>query len=282
MLTSYGTITILKDLFDQCSTMIVRPAPASDDDDVFDHYVSKAPSHQNAIDLLEGWLSAFPPELNLSAGAMQAYSDPRIQWAIAMSGGVAGKHVLELGPLEGSHSYMLDRAGATVDAIEANKGAFVRCLVAKEILKFSNVSFYLGDFVKWLRTTDRNYDLIVACGVLYHMINPLELLELMARHTNSVYLWTHFLDDAATEAGELQFDVEAFGSVQVRSRRRSYLSAERDPAFCGGLRDGHRWLHGDDILLVLRELGFSYIELNHVDPAHENGSAMSIFARKTG
>ena len=41
--------------------------------------------------------------------------------------GVDGRRVLELGPLEGGHSYMLQRAGAArVLAIEANTRAFLK------------------------------------------------------------------------------------------------------------------------------------------------------------
>ena len=265
-----------------------RPIPkSSENEGVFSQYVSEMPGHQNAIDAIPGWISAFPPEFALSAGTMKAYSDPRIQWAIALFGELHGRHVLELGPLEGSHSFMLDNAGAFVDAIEANKFAFQRCLVAKEILKMKNVSFFLGDFVKWLQSNEKAYDLVLACGVLYHMPRPLELLELIAKRTNAVYLWTHYIsEEESSEVDtdgaivESPFEIERFRGIAVRSRSRRYHSAERDPAFCGGMRDAHRWLCGDDIIAVLRALGFSTIELNHQEPAHQNGPAMSIFARK--
>jgi len=42
-----------------------------------------------------------------------------------------GKKVLELGPLEGAHTYMLEKAGGDVLSIEGNHGAYIRCLIVK-------------------------------------------------------------------------------------------------------------------------------------------------------
>ena len=258
------------------------------DDDVFAQYVGEFPTHQNAVDAIPGWVTKFPPEFNLSAGTMEAYSDPRVQWALAVFGDLQGRDVLELGPLEGGHSHMLDNAGAVVDAIEANKLAFMRCLIAKEVYKMRNVSFFLGDFVRWLRSKEKTYDLIVACGVLYHMPRPLELLELISTRTSAVYLWTHYIseseasdDDSGAPGTMAPIEVERFRNLEVRSQLMRYHAAEQNPAFCGGMRDAHRWLNGNDIVAVLRTLGFSTIEFNHLNPAHQNGPAMSIFARKS-
>ena len=63
----------------------------------------------------------------------------------------AGFACLELGPLEAGHSYILDRAGALeVLAIEANRRAFLKCLVVKEMIGLPSVRFVLGDFNEFL------------------------------------------------------------------------------------------------------------------------------------
>src|SRR5262249_6341085 len=141
----------------------------------FDRYVSSEPSFQNAIDAVEGWNTSFPAELGLRAGSLATYNDPRILWAIECFGEITNRRVLELGPLEGGHTSMLDSAGAQVDAIEANQLAFMRCLVAKEILQLKKSRFWLGDFMKALEHWDQRYDLIIASGVLYHLKHPLKL-----------------------------------------------------------------------------------------------------------
>jgi hypothetical protein len=77
-------------------------------------YVRGAPDPQHALDAFAGeWLCRLPPPFaELRAGSIEAFQDARISQWIAAIGGIAGRSVLELGPLEGGHSYMLEQAGA--------------------------------------------------------------------------------------------------------------------------------------------------------------------------
>ncbi|HET8630288.1 MAG TPA: hypothetical protein VFL91_22955, partial [Thermomicrobiales bacterium] len=55
----------------------------------------------------------------LRAGTVPLFEDARITWAAEQFGGFAEKTVRELGPLEGAHTTMLERLGATsITAIE--------------------------------------------------------------------------------------------------------------------------------------------------------------------
>jgi hypothetical protein len=253
----------------------------------FDRYVDALPTHQNAIDAIEGWSTAFPEAYNVKAGIVPTFHDARIFWAIECFGSLEGREVLELGPLEAGHTYMLESAGAVVDAVEANQLAFMRCLVAKEIFRLQKARFWLGDFVKWLEHTDKSYDLIVASGVLYHQHDPLRLLELIAQRASAVFIWTHVVSDAMPLSDPRRSvmsnlpETHSFHGVTVRAYPRSYIKAEANPAFCGGMRDDHRWLDKDDLLAALRALGFDDIRTTHDDPDHFFGPAISIFARKS-
>lgn len=114
---------------------------------ILDSYVKNAPSDQNAIDIFPGeWASMFPPPFNtLKAGGIPLFQDSRVAWAFERLGGVVGQNVLELGPLEGGHSYMLELAGAaSVIAIEANTRAYLKCLVVKEIFNLCEPGFCAG------------------------------------------------------------------------------------------------------------------------------------------
>ncbi|MHB8594153.1 MAG: class I SAM-dependent methyltransferase, partial [Acidimicrobiales bacterium] len=106
--------------------------------------------------------------------------------------------VLELGPLEGGHSYMLDCLGASgVTAIEANQRAYLRCLIAKELLGIPSARFLCGDFMAYLQDAVRrgaSWDLCVAVGVLYHQKDPVSLLELATQVSDRLLLWTHYYD----------------------------------------------------------------------------------------
>ena len=119
------------------------PLPA-----IVDVYVREPPSAQLAIDLFEGeWTTEMPEHLGVQAGTLKLTQDPRIRWIIEQAQGVDGLDVLELGPLEAAHTYMLEQAGAVVTAVESNTRAYMRCLIVKELLALRGSTFMLGDSV---------------------------------------------------------------------------------------------------------------------------------------
>src|SRR3954462_3650166 len=169
----------------------------------FKHFFGVPPSDQNALDLFADEWSSQPPadRRELKAGATPLFDDPRMAWAdhrlreIGLEGGIAARDGLELGPLEGGHTYLLDRLGAkSITAIEANARAYLKYLIAKETFGMPRAHFLLGDCLVHLRTAPHVYDVGIACGILYHLTNPVELLDLMAQRCDSLFLWTVFYD----------------------------------------------------------------------------------------
>ena len=100
----------------------------------------------------------------------------------ALGSGFAEAEVLELGPLEGGHTYMFSQLGAReIVALEANGRAFLKCLVTKEVLGIERARFLLGNALPFLRENQRMFDVGVACAFLNHMLQPVEVIELLAR-----------------------------------------------------------------------------------------------------
>ncbi len=257
-------------------------------DNLFDQYCNDKPSHQNAIDILPGWNSAFPASTRLKAGDHALFADPRIDWAVQQAGSIKDKKVLEIGPLEGMHTYMLNRhAPSSIDAVEANKQCFLRCLVTKEILGIDRAHFYLGDALKWLETEDRHYDLAVASGVLYHMADPGQFLSQLTRRCDQLFIWTHYFDDTAMPSDDPRrqafngnIETRAFAGVPVRYYERHYFNANATKEFCGGMKDRHYWMHRNDILSLIRALGFGEINITQEDPSHRGGPCFCLFAKR--
>lgn len=255
-----------------------------------DGYEPRPPGPQNALDIFAGdWTSALPqPEgAGLAAGTNLLFDDPRVAWAIEALGGVTGLRVLELGPLEGGHSWMLVRAGAReVVAIEANRRAYLRCLVIKEIFGLERVRLLCGDFNPYLRETEERFDVVFASGVLYHQLEPLQLLADVARVSSAVFLWTHYYDAEAIAANESlagKFgpleEAEFAGRPYARAEYR-YLQSLEWTGFCGGANPIAYWLPRADILAALEGFGFRDIRIAHDEPGHANGPSCGIVARK--
>lgn len=246
--------------------------------------VRAAPHPQNALDIFKGdWVVKFPEELGLTAGQFPGdfFNDYRLAAAEEAFGGFQGRHILELGPFEGHHSTMMARRGAVhVTAIEANTRAFLKCLVTKEVMGLANVSFLLGEAVKFMEQTQRRFDVLIASGVLYHFTRPDQALSLMARVSDRLFLQTHYFDEALISRTRLQgrFTMvprDETGAATVY-HRMTYL--ERDsPIYNGGVEEYTHWLTRDDILALLQGLGFELTVLFE-EPEHRNGPTISIVA----
>lgn len=255
----------------------------------FEQYDSRPPSQQNALDLVPGWSGSFPPEMGLNAGHLALHADPRIAWAIERFGSLAEKEILEVGPLEGMHTFMLhQQSPRKIDAIEANRLCYLRCLITDQILRLDRANFFLGDAMEWLERHEERYDLIVASGVLYHMSDPVKLLELMASHSDALFLWTHYFKPEAMPKSDVRYRpftgkelVKSARGLNLRLYERNYHNSSQNAAFCGGPKNRHYWMHKQDILDFLTALGFDSIEINDDDEKHPGGPCFSVFARRT-
>lgn len=252
-----------------------------------DKYIQDAPSGERALGLFKDeWSSLFPaPYDHLKYGSIPLFQDTRIEWAIKHLG-LKGKTVLELGPLEGGHSYMLQKNGAlSVDAIEASPRAYLKCLVIKQIFQLDRVDFLCGDFMEYLRATDQHYDICLASGVLYHMQNPVELIALAAEKSHQLFLWTHYFDPKLCNYFLLKPRFKNASESQYKGFRHtlhsySYGSARAWSSFIGGPASTSNWLSREDIINACKFFGFKKIEIGFEKCDHEHGPSFALAASK--
>jgi len=269
--------------------LLEPPKPASPDS-INNYYVTSYPSAQNALDIFKDeWSSQLPPPVNhLRVGTIQLFEDARVHWFASEIGGFQNQRVLELGPLEGGHSYMLEQMGAeSVTAIEANTRAYLKCLITKEILGLRRVRFLCGDFVEYLRSGDcPQFDIGLASGVLYHMVNPVELIGLLAAHcTAHLLLWTHFYDDAWATRRNLRdkfpFSQPAeYSGFRHTLYRQQYGYAVQWSGFCGGSRPHSNWMERDEIVACLKYFDFANVRIGFDDYDHPNGPSFALVASR--
>ena len=223
------------------------------------------PQPQHAIDLFEGeWSSQFPAQFGVdSKGHAKLFEDPNLKWAWEQVG-EAGANVLELGPLEGAHSYMLEQLGAgRITAVEARSSAYLKCLVTKEVVGLTKSQFLLGDFLEYLETESRQHDIAFASGVLYHMPDPVRLLELLSQRADRLYLWTVIQDDyEKTEVSKVITVVPKarnWRGLEFNQFEHYYGQAKDWEGFCGGELEYGCRLELDTILRIVEILGFSRV-----------------------
>ena len=259
------------------------PADPNAQDGPNDRCLESPPSVANAVNVFAGeWSTKLP--IDTPTGFADLFDDDRITSCVEALGGVEGAQVLELGPLEGAHTATLRGLGAaSVEAIEANTGAYLRCLVTKEVLGLDGVSFRLGDFRPFLADTNERYDLAVAIGVLYHLDDPVPVLTDLARITDRIVIWTHvYNDEFGMERLADRFDpVEhhSSGSTTYRLHPYRYESSLDWSGFSGGTRPVARWIERDDLLEVIDALGFDVVLRNDHDHPHGPAVTMALIRR---
>jgi hypothetical protein len=257
---------------------------------ILDQYVKEFPDHQNALDIFKGeWSSKLPPPYeNMVAGKTPLFEDQRIEWAEKQLGGLGGFNVLELGPLEGGHTYMLEKKGAnSILAIEANTRSYMKCLISKEILSLKSSRFMLGDFISYLESCKDYYDLCVASGVLYHMKDPVKLIYLISQVCSKVMIWTHYYDQSLIQnnpnisnekfSDALEVNYQGFKHVL---HRYHYNDALNWSGFCGGSDKFSMWMSKNDILSCLNYFGFKKLEIGFDHTMHPNGPSFCILGFK--
>jgi hypothetical protein len=184
---------------------------------------------------------------------------------------------------------MLERAGAAgVTSIEANARAFMKCLIVKELLGLKDSHFLLGDFVAWLRQNSERFDLCVASGVLYHLLQPMEGLRLMSGAADRLLIWTHYYDPdimnsnpdlaARFPTSEVVTTVDGFRHT---AHRYEYAKALEWMGFCGGSHDHSFWLERGDILAYLSHQGYEQLDIAFEHLQHDHGPAFAVLARRS-
>jgi hypothetical protein len=251
-------------------------------------FVTTAPSAQTAIDAAsEKWVSKLPPpHEQVHAGQAEQFDDPRIHWALKRLGGVTGMRVVDLGPLEGGLSYMAQQAGAAcVVGVEANRIAFLKCLVTKELFALDRCSFLCGDVNEYLATEVEPFDVCIACGILYHMTDPMRLLDLISQRASRLILWTHIYSDEALRntqlAGRLGSEVKKiYEGFDYRVYPHTYALDWRLPTFSGGVARHSNWMHRDDLFRALDHFDWRVLEVDFDEPPSPNGPSVAVVAER--
>ncbi len=182
-----------------------------------------------------------------------------------------GKHVAELGCFEGIHTLALMLLGASVTAIDGRVENVLKTM-ARLWAYGRSADTQLWDFEREATPNiPAEWDALHHIGVLYHLSNPVEHLDVVLRRTReAVLLDTHVADDEAQASNSYT----ALGKVYRYKHKKEPMAAVAPFA---GLRDHAKQLLLEDLVEVIRERGFADVRVAS-DRMERNGRRVTIWA----
>jgi hypothetical protein len=259
--------------------------PAEPPENPFIRFEQRPPSAQTAIDVFrDRWASDLSPVLGVSGTGnvplFEGDDRPALAAQAFGSGGrLDGLDVLELGPLEGGHSYQLERLGArSIVAVEANVEAYLKCLIVKETLQLNRSRFLLGDVLEYVTNGCPRFDLVFCSGILYHMPDPVALIRAIATVTDRCFVWSHYFDP---DNHNLAHHASQHATGDFSTTYWSHRYGDKACAFWGGNKQSAAWLERDSLLGAFRHFGLDQIEVFRDDQLFVNGPNIMFSAMRS-
>ena len=195
---------------------------------------------------------------------------------------VKGKNMLELGPYEGYQTYMLEKLGAaSVTSIEANSLSYLKCLIVKDLFNL-NVNLLHGDYREYLKNCNKKYDIVLASGVLYHMTDPIELINDIAKITDVLFIWTHCYPRTGVEfsyGNHFESDVPTLLYDKYKAYKQLYYTGVDYHA--GSNVEYSMWLDVDSLYEALKDAGFKDINVINEGFDSNAGIVTLLIAKKS-
>ena len=208
------------------------------------------------------WVTRFTIEGRAYGGDIELSNDRRARWFLDRFPDAS--RVLELGSLEGGHSFQLAQAGLSVVAIEGRAENIERARFVQDLLAVRDVRFVEGDLERAKLTDFGTFDAVFCLGLLYHLSRPWELIDQFRDVAPGLFVWTHYADEAEVEVGGLD------GRWYTEHGRADPLS---------GLSRRSFWPTLPALLRRLESVGFGNIEIVEDEALHPHGAAVTLAAR---
>jgi len=106
-----------------------------------------------------------------------------------------GKTVLEIGPSDGYHTNIIGKISSRLTLIEPYSKQH------NDLKKIPGVTNIIVDDANFVLEQPLLSDVVVCCGVLYHLHSPLHLLELIVNNCDPEYV----ILDSVNSSNEMQF-----------------------------------------------------------------------------
>jgi SAM-dependent methyltransferase len=214
---------------------------------------------------LEPWITKFHLQGADYGGNFDAMNDARVAQFFEIFPGA--QSVIELGSLEGGHSFALAQNPAIkrVTAIEGRAINIKKAKLVQEVLGDKKVEFVEDDIEKTDFNKFGKFDAVFCSGLLYHLPRPWELIPKLAAISPDIFIWTQISEEPKAK--------------KVREGWRGKFYREGglfDPL--SGLSRKSFWLSLGSLIGLLTENGYKEIKIIEHSLAHPKGHAVTLAA----
>lgn len=194
------------------------------------------------------WMTRFVVDGVESGGNYDTLNDGRIKQFFECFPNV--RTILELGALEGGHTFTLARREGVerVMAIEARAFNIEKATFINSLLGLKNIEFRQANLEHFAISSLGTFDAIFCSGLLYHLPEPWKLIAQAANVAPSLYIWTMYAhdDEATLEIDGLR------GREQIEGGLDEPLS---------GMSPKSIWLTIPSLVEMLRRSGYGKVEV---------------------
>jgi hypothetical protein len=215
---------------------------------------------QSIFDFFPHWVSKFAVDGGVYGGHSD-YTTSRISMlneeGLSECVNFADKTVLEVGPLEGGNTIIIEKLRArTITAVEGHLENYIRCCVVKNLMGLRNTTFVFDDAMNVTPEKYGTFDIALIAGLLYHLDRPHIFLRQLGRMANQLVVSTHFADAESpsrdSEESELAVDKSVY---------RGKLFNEGGAGPNSGLQAWSFWPYKDDLVRMIQDAGYGRIRI---------------------
>lgn len=201
---------------------------------------------QAGFDQRAPWITRFEIDGREYGGAYDAGGDDRLRCFFQRF--PRARRVLELGCLEGGHTFPLAAAAREVVAIDVQAGNLEKCRWLTAVLGTRNIRWVEADLETDALDSLGRFDVIYCSGLLYHLQEPWSLLRRAAPLTRAIFVWTHTAppDRPLCERG-------GYLGVEIGEPRYDHPLK--------GMRPTSFWPSQPELVRMLRDCGFTRIDI---------------------
>jgi hypothetical protein len=214
------------------------------------------------------WVTKFNIDGTDYGGWFDAMNDIRIRWFSEYF--THARTVLELGSLEGGHTFALSQRPrvARVLALEARADNIARARFVQALLGINRAEFVEANLESAQLTKYGRFDAILCSGLLYHLPQPWQLLAQFPDISPNLFLSTHYMaDDDA--------------NVTVNGLRGARWDEGKVLGPLSGLSRKSFWPTLGSLIKLLTINGYKTVHIFENNLDHPNGRVVNLAATTT-